>query len=209
MTLAQSMCGLIGNDTAAKTQVTAAMDRRFYLNTANPAACNGTITSWRVCYYGPNSVDFETVYWATYAVYRKNGTGENERYEKVSRMFSAVRTNSSVARLFELEDGGIQQGGFVCYSDSTGDTPVTVQAGDIIGACIFNPANRDEYEGDRLNIVGRQTGTGESLLELSESEASCSRESIPSEILKNDLSVRNDRRLHLYANIGKQYRLVR
>ena len=209
LVLAQSTCGPIGNDNT-ETQLTAERGRRFYLNTANPATCNGTVSNWTVCYYGPRSLDSDASYWATYAVYRRNDSGGQERFEQVSRIFSAVRTNNLEARI-DPEDGGIQQDGFVCYNDSTGDPPVTVQAGDIIGACIFDPQDRDvnsnvaSFDRFQLDIVGRISG--ESLLELSESEARCSMNSIPSDITVNGLSNRNDRRLHLYANIGKQYRL--
>ena len=208
LALTESTCGPIGNDNS-ETEITAARDRRFYLNTANPATCNGTVSSWTVCYYGPNNLDSSASYWATYAVYRRNNSGGQERYERVSRMFSAVRTNGLAARIADPEDGGIQEDGFVCYSDSAGRTPVTIQAGDVIGACIFYPNDISSFDRLQLDIVGRQTGTlGESLLELSESEASCSRNSIPNSILGNDLSSRNDRRLHLYANISKQYKKI-
>ena len=90
-----------------------------------------------MCYYGPNSLNSDASYWATYALYRETSTGQ---YERVS---SAVRTNGFVARRNDPEDGDIQQGGFVCYNDSTGDQPVTIQAGDIIGVCIFDPQDRD------------------------------------------------------------------
>ena len=206
LALTESTCGPIGNDNY-ETEITAARDRRFYLNTANPATCNGTVSSWTVCYYGPNSLDSSASYWATYAVYRRNNSGGQEHYERVSRMFSAVRTNGFAAGIADPEDGGIQEDGFVCYSDSAGGTPVTIQDGDVIGTCIFDPVDNNilsSFDRLQLDIVGRQTGTqGESLLELSESEASCSRNSIPNSILGSDLSPRNDRRLHLYAYISK------
>ena len=209
LALTESTCGPIGNDNS-ETEITAARDRRFYLNTANPATCNGTVSSWTVCYYGPSSLDSSASYWATYAVYRRNNSDGQERYDQVSRMFSAVRANGIAARIADPEDGDIQEDGFVCYSDSTGGTPVTIQAGDIIGACIFDPDDNNilsSFDRLQLDIVGRQTGTpGESLLQLSESEASCSRNSIPNSVLGNDLSSRDDRRLHLYANISKQYK---
>ena len=211
LVLSQSTCGPIGNNNTETQLTQAAGNRRFYLNTANSATCSGTVSSWTVCYYGPDSLDSDASYWATYAVYRRNDSGGQERYERVSRIFSAVRANGIAARFVDPEDGGIQQGGFVCYNDSTGDPTVMIQAGDIIGACIFDPDEPLLLDFNRfqLDIVGRQGRLGESLLELDESDADCSRNSIPNDILRNDLSVRNDRRLHLYANISKQYRLRR
>ena len=83
-----------------------------------------------------------------------------------------MRINNLVA-LIDPEDGGIQQGGFVCYNDSTGDTPVTVQAGDVIGACIFDPDDSLvlDFNKLQLDIIGEQSGLGESLLGLT---VSCS-----------------------------------
>ena len=106
--MAQSTCGPIGNSNAenTETQLTAARDRRFCLNTANPAACNGTVSSWTVCYYGPSSLDSDASYWAIYAVYRRNDSGGQERYERVSRIFSAVRMNN-LAALIDPEVSGI------------------------------------------------------------------------------------------------------
>ena len=64
----QDTCGPIGNSDV--TAATPSRARRFYLNSADPAPCTGNITSWRVCYYGPDDVDDDRgTYWATYAVY--------------------------------------------------------------------------------------------------------------------------------------------
>ena len=110
---AQDNCGSIGNNN--ETPASVDTDMMFYLNTANPAPCAGNITSWRVCYYGPNDNLHrlqQRTYWATYAVYRRLGPGENERYERVSVMYSAVRTARSTSA--DVVDGLIQQSGFNC-----------------------------------------------------------------------------------------------
>ena len=140
LTLAQDTCGSIGNSN--ENALSAESGQSFYLNTANPAPCTGNVTSWRVCYYGPNQdVDSDEFfsYWATYAVYWRMGSGADERYEQVSQLFSAVMATSNLVRVdsSNVIDGVIQQQGFTCYDDPI-TVPLTVQAGDVLGACVFN-----------------------------------------------------------------------
>ena len=54
-------------------------DWRFYLNADNPAPCNGTINSWRYCFYNPDRISNRHEYKTTFAVYRAVGTD----YQKV------------------------------------------------------------------------------------------------------------------------------
>ena len=142
VTIAQSLqehCGTIG--TLDNTAAIPSRAQLFYLNTANPAPCTGNITSWRVCYYGPDSVHNLGSYWATYAVYRRIGSGSNIRYVRVSEMFSAIRTVSHfTGDPDSIVDSEIAQGGFNCYDDSIdiGNSPLIIQAGDILGACVFD-----------------------------------------------------------------------
>ena len=148
-------CGTIGNDD--DSEMNERTDRRFYLGINNPATCNGTITSWTVCYYGPGQAMGRS-YWATYAVYRRNDSGEGEHYERVSGIFSAVRATANViAADIDPTDGLIQERSFMCYNDSVdaSDSPLTVQDGDIIGACVFDPQEDDvSFSRRQLNIVG-------------------------------------------------------
>ena len=199
-----NQCGSIGNSNAENEQ-SVQTERRFYLNTANPAPCNGNISSWRVCYYGPSSVDQDQriSYRSTYAVYRRMGSGDDESYDRVSDTFRAVVTTSELADddpNRNLVDGIIQQGGFTCYSDTNDiDTPIPVQTGDLVGACIFDPEDGSFFTRQQLNLVG--TVNGESLMEMSDS--GCTVETLPSSVETSDLSTSNNRRLHIYANIGK------
>ena len=193
-------CGSIGdgNETAG----TPSRAQMFYLDTANPSPCTGNITSWRVCYYGPDSVNDSGIYWATYAVYRRMGSGN--KYMRVSEMFKAIRTVDNATFLANpIVDGDIEQGGFNCYNDSidVGNSSLTIQAGDILGSCVFDPED-DQFPvvaRIQLDVVGEVNG--ESLLQVD--TTGCSRTSIPSDILTNQLSTVNSRRLHIYANIGK------
>jgi hypothetical protein len=144
-----------------------------------------------VCYYGRSDSGPFNSYWATYAVYQRAGSGEEESYVKVSEMFRAVRTTND-----DVGDG-LNLLGFNCYTDSidAGDSPLTIQAGDIIGACVFDPPGGD-IDLHELEIVGQVSG--ESLLQA---DLDCTIDNIPSIIQLDDLRVRNDRRLHIYANI--------
>ena len=98
-------------------------------------------------------------------------------------------------------DGEITQGGFNCYTDTidAGESPLTIQAGDILGACVFNPEDTSLVNTFPLDVVGK--ASGESLLRMG--TAGCSGEDIPSDILSNQLSTLNSKRLHIYVNIGK------
>ena len=199
LTLAQDSCGSIGNSN--ETALAADRSRRFYLDTANSAPCTGNVTSWRVCYYGPNQGPGERFsrYWATYAVYRKMGSGADEYYEQVSQLFSAVTSAVQIIDDSGTIDGVIRQQGFTCYDDTI-TAPLTVQAGDIIGACVFNPMNGNFnfFTRSQLDIVGQVSG--ESLLQMD--SGACSITALPTNIQASQLSNVNSRRLHIYANIG-------
>ena len=160
-------------------------EQRFYLDVNNPATCNGTITNWTVCYYGRSDPGS---YFATYAVYQIMGSGEDEYYERVSEVFTAVTATTGV----DFSDG-LNQMGFNCYTDSidVGDSPLTIHDGDIIGACVFNPSGPSRRE---LDIVGEVSG--ESLMEA---DIDCDMHSRM--IQQSEFQLRNDRRLHIYANI--------
>ena len=198
----------IGSD-ATEIGSTPSRAQLFYLNVANPAPCTGSITSWRVCYYGPDDVPSNSLvnYWATYAVYRRTGNGTNTSYIRVSEIFRATKTNLNLGNFLEI-DGEISEGGFHCYTDSLDedDSPLTIQAGDILGACVFDPdgdiviLDADVKITLPLDVVG-EASTGELLLRTS--TAGCSRFDLPSDIPANQLIPLDSRRLHIYANIGK------
>ena len=160
-------------------------ERRFYLDVNNPATCNGTITNWTVCYYGRSDPGS---YFATYAVYQIMGSGEDEYYERVSEVFTAVTATTNVG-----SRDGLNQIGFNCYTDfiDVGDSPLTIHAGDIIGACVFNPSGGSRRE---LDIVGE--ANGESLMEA---DINCDMHSRM--IQQSELQLCDDRRLHIHANI--------
>jgi hypothetical protein len=116
-------------------------------------------------------------------------------------MFRAIRTIQSFVS-DPIVDGVIVQGGFNCYTDSidVGNSPLTIQAGDILGACIFDPDGDIPFIVTRLQLDVVGEASGASLLRMNTDE--CSRQDIPSDIPANQLSTLASRRLHIYANIG-------
>ena len=197
----QEGCGSIGK--SDETALTPLRAQFFYLDTASPAPCTGNITSWRVCYYGPGSIDDSGSYWATYAVYRGMGTGDSVCYERVSSVFKAIRSVAGFTGS-PIVDGEIIQGGFNCFSDDT-DLPINVEAGDIVGACVFDPIDSRLPVITRfpLDVVGDANGELMSTPLLQMSTSGCSLLSLPSTISANQLSILNSTRLHIYANISK------
>ena len=204
--LAQDTCGRIGNSDVRDPDDEKA--RKFYLNIADPATCSGHITSWTVCYYGPDdNIDAgsrtQRSYWATYAVYRRVGHGIDRRYIRVSDMFKAVRATSVPPRSSgsyldaEVLDGRVQQDGFVCFSDAVDNPPLSVQAGDFVGACVFRPEDGNTFSRRQLDVVG-ESDSG-SLLQMN--TFGCSIDTIPSNIRALELSNVIERKLHIYANI--------
>ena len=175
-------------------------ERRFYLDVNNPANCTGTITNWRVCYYGRSHSGLRiNSYWATYAVYQRMGSGGDESFVKVSELFRAVRISTGIG------DGadGLNRIGFNCYTDSidAGDSPLTIRPGDIRGACVFDPEDGNIVTRRELNIVGEVlAGQGESLMRAN-FDVNCTMDDIPSSIRLSDLRNQNNRRLHIYANV--------
>ena len=197
---AQSPCGSIGS--TDETELDRRTDRRFFLEVNNPATCAGSITSWRVCYYGPNSIASLGSYWATYAVYRRTGS---DSFERMSGIYKAIRTIPDFTGMDRV-DGEIQQGGFNCYDDlvrpEAGDSPFIIQVGDIIGACVFNPDDQDGVERLQLDVVG-DAGGGSEISFLEMNSDGCTMDALPSSVDMADLSNRNNRRVHIHANIGE------
>ena len=195
-------CGLFGS--SDESQVTVRRDQMFYLNIDNPAPCAGNVTSWRVCYYGPDNVGFST-YWATYAVYRRINS---QYYERVSEMYRAVRATGLISAIDSTGtvDGEVQEGGFSCYNDiiDAGDPYLIVEAGDILGACVFEPADASTFTRHQLDVVGRTPG--QPLYGMGTAE--CTTDTIPFSIPVSQLTPIASRRLHLYANIGKYIHLT-
>ena len=142
------------------------------------------------------------VYWATYAVYHWNQS--NNTYMRVSKMFRAIRTAASVYDPQAGTDGEINDG-FNCYTDTidVGESPLIIQAGDILGACVFNPPDdRNHVIRLPLHVVSAANQGGQWLRELKKGTIGCSIVDIPSVISPRELSSK-PKILHIHAIIGK------
>jgi hypothetical protein len=165
-----------------ETAYTAERDERFYLNTADPAPCNGTVNGWRYCFYNPNDVRNQRTYSTTFAVYRAVGTG----YEIVSGSITTVsRSGRDINTSQRLN----------CHDVSVNS--FQIEAGDFAAACIYDPSGPSRRQ---LDLIGRGSRVTSSLMRTGNADQ-CSDNSLPSNILSSQLSNRNSRILHLYATI--------
>ena len=86
---------------------------------------------------------------------------------------------------------------FAC-TDVVPSTAITVEEGDMLGACVFKPPGMGTHE---LKIVGK--GSTDSLMKLhGMHQKVCSTNSISATIQMTRLRSESSRQLHLHANIG-------
>ena len=204
--LAQGVCGHIGDNNEVK--LSAQNSQTFYLDMGNPACCTGTITSWRVCYYGPNPRSRgqnNRLYTVKYAVYRRlNGT---QNYTQVSNITFSATLRGSLTSNSQQPDDGIAKRGFNCYDKSL-NTSFTVEEGDIIGACVVNPCNPPGPKLRQLNVVSDAKGQSNVQLRHVPEDHNyidlCKMNTnLPATIDFNQVSSTSIRRLHLSASISK------
>lgn len=112
---------IIGSDNRIQYEADNRLGGRLYLNTDNPAQCNGTITRWEYCYYPP--ID-HGIYHVLFAIYRQGNFGNLQLYQRQSPIL-----NLSVSVDNELNEG------FLCSSFIPAEQ-ISVQQGDIIGICL-------------------------------------------------------------------------
>lgn len=201
-TLCEDTCGQIGN--TDETETTVSRTQLLYLDTENPATCSGNITNFRVCYYAPenfSSSTTATVYRTAYALYRKTNSS-SESYTRVSLSFQATLITSDLTLIYARDT--YIAAGYNCYDDvfTSRDSVLytTVETGDILGACIYEPRDLTNSERVQLDIVG--TESGHSLMQTS-SDDCVTEDTIPSVISVSDLTVATSKRLLIYANISK------
>ena len=172
-------CGIIGNN--VEQSFTREGDRRFFLNTQDPAECNGTVNGFQYCYY-PRSSDAVS-YAFTFAVFRETSPGS---YNNVSEAFTAERyTNPATA--------------FECLTFPISNQ-IQIQCGDMIGACIYNPPDQDSGDREETYVVSRGASNNHYLMRASDRDSSgCGDFTVPSTV--SSLSRRGGRVLHISANI--------
>ena len=126
-------------------------DHFLYLNTGGPADCSGDITSFTYCYYSPptNLHGNDESYRTNLGVYRPRTEGGSTVYDLVSRVLTVERSQAQVDS--ELNwDGNEYSSGSTCPNVNLTE-PVTVNAGDVLGACVRQSSNNV----NQLDIVGR------------------------------------------------------
>ena len=150
----------------------------FYLNTARPALCNGTIAQLYYCYHGFNSTR-STLYTATVALYRPES---DRNYTRISDT-----VNITISPLLT---------GFNCESYHL-DTEIEVQENDVIGACLYDA---DDNSSRALRLVSRFTENGYSMMTASVTAVGCSTGVLP-DVVGNLEPGSSKRILHIYAEI--------
>ena len=178
-------CTPVGSNNEIEFTAAAVRTPSIYLNTEYPAPCNGTVERWRLCFYRPATHDEGDRYRLTLAVYRRMGT----RYEIVG---SSLRT---ITRNFLA-----QSSNFSCrYINLNAADQFDIQAGDIVGACVYEPS-QDARE--RMDIVSEANGY---TLMQNNVRLPCGYNSTPSTIPSNQLSTVDSRLLHLSAIIAGMF----
>ena len=171
-------CDVFGTDADQGSDADRA--RRFYLNTEDPAPCSGTVDEFQYCYYR-HSYRADS-YHFTFAVFRETSPGS---YSTVSEAFNAVRDpNPGVL--------------FACLSFPVVNQ-IQIQAGDMIGACVYDLPDTASEVRLETYVVGQIADRF--LMRTGTDEARCSDSTVPSPV--SSLSTVNERVLHIYANISK------
>ena len=172
-------CGTVGD--SSEEELTASRTHGLYLNTQDPAPCNGTVDRFRYCFY--NTLQSASRYEFTFAVFRELGNS----YRTVSEAFTTGRT---------FFNKGLQRFNCVTYKVET----IEVQAGDILGACIFDPPNEDGRNVVQLDVVGDSNDTNNFL--MSTGNKGCDDSTVPSTVMINSLNRKESVVLHIHADIS-------
>ncbi|XP_064386563.1 probable LIM domain-containing serine/threonine-protein kinase DDB_G0287001 isoform X2 [Halichondria panicea] len=193
-------CGTVGRVSTTRTGDNR-VENEFYINRGNRAGCAGMITSLSYCFHRPpGNVPVANEYLTTVAVYRPASTDTDENvFMNVS---SPITIQKSATEVQTELTGDTDD--FVC-SDLTLDQPVAVLAGDVLGACVFNPPDRIGVTTYRLDIVSR--GNNEDLVRTSTDPGiptGCGANVVPSSFVEGTSGTgrtSTSRSLHLWANI--------
>ncbi len=177
-------CGDIGTNAQEFTE---SREQKFFLNTQDPAPCDGTIDQFEYCYYLTDQ--FSIVHLFTFAVYRETSPGSNT-YSPISDPFI---TGTSL-----LDHG---QNNFTCKTFQA-DQSIQVQAGDMIGACIYDPTDR--FIRTQLDVVGREAGSDRFLMSATDNSG-CNNSAVPNSV--SGLTRADSFVLHVYASIGKSCKI--
>ena len=173
-------CGVVGSDAGGSA---ANRDRNFYLNTQDPAPCDGTINEVQYCYYKTNNKIATGGFSFTTAFYREMSPGT---YTAISNSYTTVTG---------YFDHGLQS--FRCVTAPI--PPLQIQAGDVIGVCIYHPPLGLFGIRAQLDVVGRNAGSGQYLQRASNS--GCGDSAVPNTV--SSLTREDSLVLHISARISK------
>ncbi len=176
-------CGDIGTNAQEFTE---SREQKFFLNTQDPAPCDGTIDQFEYCYYRTDQI-FTARHLFTFAVYRETSPGSNT-YSPISDPFNTGTTFRNHG-----EDT------FTCITFQAGQI-LQVQAGDMLGACIYDPPNGFLSNRVQLDVVGQQAGSDQYLMSATDNSG-CNNSAVPNFV--SGLSRADSFVLHVYASIGK------
>ena len=170
-------CDIIGNN--VEQSFDRDKDKRFFLNTQDPARCNGTVHGFQYCYYHRSS---DAVSYAfTFSVYRETSPGS---YSNVSEAFTAERSPNTADE-------------FACLNFSLSNQ-IQIQSGDMIGACIYNPPDLDSGSRRETYVVSEKASNDRYLMRTSDNSG-CGDFTVPTTV--SSLSRKDRRVLHISANI--------
>lgn len=187
-------CPLLGSK--IEQPVSQSSRERLFMNFGAPAQCNGTVTSWRYCYYNrypDDECDDAESYRSVFLVYRKFG-GSTSTYIPVLESRRSVRITLRCPR----------DGGFRCREVTLSRSEqFTVQQNDIIAACLPSVGS--------IRVVGEQSsGPSVGVYQYDASGfAQCSDSQLPVVLADASQSSiftlnRGRFRLHLYAEINSK-----
>ena len=216
LTMAQEACtdSTIGSNIQMELSNSENVGYRYYLNTAEPARCNGSITSVGYCYYGPRLYNHTFRFWATAAaVYRPEVNGS---FRRVSDGLLLTKLTPSNQSSVSPENTLLLGLGFNCdtYILDPEDA-IHVRKGDIFGALIF--ADQPFLHLGGLDLVGNSSGDyqlmtksfdGFAHIQLVSSSQSNVDIDLPLPEILNGLSLDTKRVLHIFADISKSINLV-
>ena len=169
-------CGVIGNNVEQSFDWDS--DREFFLNTQDPAQCNGTVNGFQYCYYRHSRSAVSYAF--TFAVYRETSPWS---YSNVSKAFTVERDPNPAA-------------GFVCLNFSLSNQ-IQIQSGDMIGVCIYDPPDLDSGRRRETYVVSNEATNDHYL--MSTSNSGCGDFTVPSTV--SSLSTREGHVLHISANL--------
>ena len=190
----------------------------FYLNTAEPASCNGTISSVDYCYYGPSqySNDNRIQNWAAVvALYHSMETDGS--YRRVSDGMPLLKHTPSDPFSPNPETDVLLN--FNCDTYVL-NSSIHVQEGDIFGVLIITDRTQRILSLGQLDLVGDSSDgyimmnksldrVGEIIDLFSEVIKNINTEGVDLPPTLDGLSLDTEKRvLHVYANISKSTNLV-